>query len=47
MCDILDAIMFLKSHNLYGASVIRAYHARRVTSLMARALMLYGMTLGA
>ena len=44
MHDILDAIVFLKSHGLRGADVIGAYHARRVTSLMARALPLYGMT---
>ena len=28
--DILNAIVFLKSHSLRGASIIRAYHARRV-----------------
>ena len=44
MCDILDAIMFLKSHGLRGASVIRAYLARRVAPLMARTLSLHGMT---
>ena len=37
MCDLLEAIMFFKNHNLYGASVIGAYHARRVASVMARA----------
>ena len=47
MRDILDAIVFLKSHGLRGASVIGAYHARRVGPLMARALPLYGMTPGA
>ena len=47
MCDILDTIMFLKSHGLRGAGVIGAYHARRVAPLMARALSLYGMTPGA
>ena len=47
MHDTLDASAFLKSHDLCGASVIRAYHARRVAPLMARALPLYGMTPGA
>ena len=47
MHDILDAIVFLKSHGLRGASVVGAYHARRVASLMARALPLYRMTPGA
>ena len=42
MCDILDAITFLRSHGLRGANVIRAYHARRVAPLMACALPLYG-----
>ena len=44
MCDILDAIVFLKNHNLRGAGVMGAYHARRVAPLMARALLLYRMT---
>ena len=44
MCDILDGIMFLKSHDLRGAGVIRAYLARRVAPLMARTLSLHGMT---
>ena len=44
MSNILDTIAFLKSHGLRGASVIRAYHVRRVALLMARALPLYGMT---
>ena len=47
MCDILDAIMFLKNHSLCGAGVIGAYHGRRVALLMACALPLYGMTLDA
>ena len=38
MCDILDAIVFLKNDGLCGASVIGAYHKRRVVPLMARAL---------
>ena len=42
MCNILDAVMFLKSHSLCEASVIGAYHAR-VAPLMALALPLYGM----
>ena len=44
--DLLDAIMLLKSDGLHGASVIGAYHARRVVPLMARVLPLYGMTPG-
>ena len=44
MCDTLKAVVSLRSHGLHGASVIGAYHARRVTSLMAHALQLYGMT---
>jgi len=44
MHDILDTIAFLKSHGLRGASVIGAYHTRRVGPLMARALPLYGIT---
>jgi len=47
MRDILDAIVFLKNHGLHGAGVIRAYHMRRMAPLMARALPLYRMTLGA
>ena len=47
MWDILYAIAFLKSHGIRRAGVIRAYHARRVVPLMARALPLYGMTLSA
>ena len=47
MRDILDAIVFLKSHGLRGPSVIEAYHVRRVALLMAWALSLYGMTPGA
>ena len=47
MHDILDAITFLKSHGLRGASVIGAYHMRRVAPLMARTLSLYRMTPGA
>ena len=43
MHDILDAIVFLKSHGLRGAGVIGAYHARMVAPLMACALPMYGM----
>jgi len=43
MCGLLKAIMFLKTHGLHGAGVIRGYHARRVTSLMARTRPLFGM----
>ena len=47
MCDLLEAITFLKTHSLRGASVIGGYHTRRVAPLMARVLPLYGMTPGA
>ena len=43
MHDLLGAIVFLKTHGLCGASVIRGYHSRRVAPLMARVLPLYGM----
>ena len=42
--DLLDAIAFLKDHDLRGVGVIRAYHARRVALLMALVLPLWGMT---
>ena len=44
MRDLLEAIMFLKTHGLHGAGVIRGYHVRRVAPLMACVLPLYGMT---
>ena len=44
MCDLLEAITFLKTHSLHGRSIIGGYHARRVTPLMAHVLPLYGMT---
>ena len=44
MCDLLEAIAFLKTHSLRGASVIEGNHMRRVAPLMARVLLLYGMT---
>ena len=47
MRDLLEAIVFLKTHGLPGAGVIRGYHARRVAPLMVCVLPLYGMTLGA
>ena len=47
MHNILDAIVFIKSHDLCQAGFIGAYHARRVALLMARTLSLYGMTPGA
>jgi len=47
MHDLLEAIVFLKIHGFYGASVIGWYHARRVAPLMARVLPLYGMMPGA
>ena len=43
MHDLLKAIAFLKTHGLYGADVIRGYHARRVVPLMACILPLYEM----
>ena len=43
MRDILKAVVSLRSHSLRRASVIGAYHARRVAPLMARALPLFGM----
>jgi hypothetical protein len=45
--DHLTTITLLKQHGLHGTGVIRAYHARRVAPLMARALPLYEMTPGA
>jgi hypothetical protein len=42
--DLLDATTLLKHHDLCGTGVIRAYHARRVASLLACALPLYRMT---
>ena len=44
MCDLLEAITFLKIHGLHGAGVIGGYHERRVAPLMSRVLLLYGMT---
>ena len=44
MCDLLEAIAFLKTHGLCGANIIEGYHARRVAPLMACVLPLYGMT---
>ncbi|XP_066329461.1 uncharacterized protein [Miscanthus floridulus] len=44
MRDLLEAITFLKTRGLRGASVIRGYHARRVVPLMARVLPMYKMT---
>ena len=43
MHDLLKAIMFLKTHDLHGASIIGGYYVRRVAPLMARVLPLYGM----
>ena len=44
MCDLLEAIAFLKTHSLREASDIRGYRARRVAPLMAWVLPLCGMT---
>ena len=41
--DHITAIHILKENGLKGSGVIRAYHARRVTSLMMHALLLYAM----
>ena len=41
--DHLTAIRILKERGLKGSGIIRAYHARRVSSLMRHALPLYGM----
>ena len=46
MCDLLEAIAFLKTRSLREAEVIGGYHARRVAPLMACALLLYGMMPG-
>ena len=43
MCDTLEVVVSLRSHDLHGAGVIGAYHARRVAPLMARALPLFEM----
>ena len=43
MRDLIEAIAFLKTHGLHKADVIGGYHVRRVVSLMARVLPLYGM----
>jgi hypothetical protein len=42
--DHLKAIALLKDYSLHRASIIGAYHVRRVAPLMARALLLYKMT---
>ena len=44
MRDLFEAITFLKTHGLHGANIIGGYHSRRVAPLMARVLLLYGMT---
>ena len=46
MCELLEAIVFLKNDGLRGAGVIRGYHVRRVAPLMVRVVLLYGMTPG-
>jgi hypothetical protein len=43
---LLGAIAYLKGHSLYGASVSKAFHPRRVAPLMACALLLCGMVPG-
>jgi hypothetical protein len=46
LTPLLGAIAFLKGHGLYSASIIGAYHSRRVALLMAHALPLFGMVPG-
>ena len=41
--DHITAIHILKENGLKGSGVIKAYHARRVASLMMCALLLYAM----
>ena len=43
MCDILEAVMLLRSRAHHGASIIGAYHMRRVAPLMAHVFPLYRM----
>ena len=43
MRDHLEAIAFLKTHDLRRVGVIGGCHARRVAPLMALVLPLYGM----
>ena len=45
--DHIIAIHILKENSLKGSGIIGAYHARRVTPLMTRALPLYAMALEA
>ena len=47
MHDLLEAIAFLMTDGLCGASIIGECHARRMAPLMAHVLSLNGMTLGA
>ena len=46
MHDLLEAIAFLKTHDLRGTSVIMGYHARRVPPLMVHVLPQYEMMPG-
>ena len=45
--DLLAALQTLKDRGMKGSGIIGAYHARRVAPLMARALPLHQMVLGA
>ena len=45
--DLVAAIQTLKDRGVKGSGIIGAYHARRVAPLMARALPLHQMVLGA
>ena len=46
LADLLAGLQALKERGVKGAGIIGAYHARRVASLMARALPLYRMMPG-
>jgi len=39
--DLLKAIVTLKGRGLHGTGVVRAYHVRRLASLMAHSLLMY------
>jgi hypothetical protein len=43
LARLLAAIAYLKGHTICGASVVGAYHSRRVAPLIAHTLLLYRM----
>ena len=43
--DLLKAIVTIKGRSLHGTGIVGAYHVRRLVPLMARALLMYKMTL--